>query len=76
MNVREALEELLMQDKHHSESYDDDARLLAPIIEKALRAAYWVGRMDGLDGDLDGHHGCGHDQNGITAGVVAMVEES
>ena len=42
MNVREALEKLLAQDVYHCDDYDDDARLLAPIIEKAARRAYCV----------------------------------
>ena len=36
MNVCEALEKLLAQDVYHCDDYDDDARLLAPIIERAV----------------------------------------
>ena len=69
MNVREALEKLLNQEVQHCDSYDDDARLLAPIIKRALRAAYRTGIRDMLDG-------LGNtSENGVTAGVAAMMEQ-
>ena len=69
MNVQEALEKLLEQEVYNSEGYYDDALLLAPIIERALRAAY-----------NEGWHGCNKlsphvTERGVTAGVAAMMEE-
>ena len=74
MNVREALEELLCQDMYLSEGYDDDARLLAPGIERALRASYHAGVTDGAGQMLDEPRNIDH-HRGITAGVAAMMEE-
>ena len=71
MNVREALETLLFQEIYHSDGYDDDARLLAPGIERALRAAYWEGAADVLE---KGRNGNRFSDDGVTAGVAAMVE--
>ena len=73
MNVREALECVPGYHEYHEtvSDYQDD---LAPIIERALRAAYGVGVADALlrvpmpDRDLS--------DNGVTAGVAAMMEES
>ena len=81
MNVREALEKLLAQDVYHCDDYDDDARLLAPIIEKALRAEHTAGVAAGYLLGSEGryisdlvmkHALMGYEP---TAGVAAMVEK-
>ena len=69
MNVREALECVPGYHEYHEavSDYQDD---LAPIIDRALRAAYsegWQGCNDGSPHVLD---------RGVTAGVAAMMEES
>ena len=62
--LREVLEGLLTED----ESVRLNVQVLAPIIEKALRAAYW-------EGDTDCKHGRpGYSDRGVTAGVAAMTE--
>ncbi len=48
---------------------------LAPIIERALRAAWERGYEDCLGHELGGGR-IGYPENGVTAGVAAMVEES
>lgn len=51
-----------------SKQYNDN---LAPIIERALRAAYTAGLKDGWR-DIQAPHG----DVGVTVGVTAMLEES
>ena len=48
---------------------------LAPIIKRALRAAWERGYEDCL-GHETGEGDLGHADNGVTAGVAAMMEES
>ena len=71
MKVRETLEELLNQDVYHCDSYDDDARLLAPKIARGFRAtaeemAELLTRV-GVEKELVDR--C------VTAGVAAMMEQ-
>ena len=69
MNVREALEKLLL------EKYAMiNANNLAPIIERALRAAWERGYEDCL-GHETGEGCLGHSKDGVTAGVAAMMGE-
>ncbi len=67
MNVREALEEVLRD--HVGRYAQSDSIHLAPIIERALRAA-------GGCGEVAGKHGVTRPDDYIRAGVVAMMEES
>ncbi len=73
MNVREALEKLLL------EKYAMiNANNLAPIIERALRAAYDKGSYDhGTDTGLSYRNDSPFmdSDHGVTAGVAAMMEE-
>ena len=95
MNVREALVEairecdvvgnVVMENGRMfvDVSIDKVANDLAPIIERALRAAYWAGEAEHrLSGDLyklakeAGHANVSpFSDRGVTAGVAAMVEE-
>ncbi len=73
MNVREALEQLLL--RYLSDKQENTERLLAPHIERALRAAFYKGW------DLQGKLGSTSLRRewvneGVTAGVAAMVVES
>ena len=76
MNVREALETLLFQEIYHSDGYDDDARLLAPKIEKAARATYWEGVHDAQYAEIhpNDKYAKLDDQEGVIAFVAAMTE--
>ena len=68
MNVQEALEKVTQD--HLGRYAQSDSFNLAPIIDRALRAAYsegWQGCNDGSPHVLD---------RGVTAGVAAMMEES
>ena len=68
MNVREALEKIRRE--WDPRECNDLLILLAPIIERALRAAYW-------EGETDCKHGRpGYSNRGVTAGVAVMVEKS
>ena len=74
MNVREALEKLLREEEIDTPACRSFR--LAPTIERALRAAYAKGFSDGADdGVVDTVESLLTD-NGVTAGVAAMVEES
>ena len=68
MNVREALEKFVVVGGPVVGNLN--ANDLAPIIEKGLRAAYRTGVQDQMDklGNTS--------DNGVTAGVAAMVEGS
>lgn len=63
MNVREALEKV-----GDEKFLMLNAKVLAPIIERALRAAWNKGLADS-------HHFPVNSDNGVTAGVKAMVEK-
>ena len=67
MNVQEALEKLLREEEIDAPACRSFR--LAPTIERALRAAYKKG--------VDDADTCEWAKDeGVTAGVVAMVEES
>ena len=71
MNVREALEKFVVVGGPVVGNLN--ANDLAPIIERALREAWAEGTADGRSIQ------CGYDKssdNGVTAGVAAMVEEA
>ncbi len=77
MNVQETLEKLLRDSDETGDwgfpGRDDDAELLAPVFERALRAAWVEGVADGRSISL-GYFKVSW--NGVTAGIKAMVEES
>ena len=77
MELQEVLWDLLSEakcpDGFAEPNNNELATHVAPIIEKALRAAYDKGDEDGRQGVTLYRDDCS--DNGVTAGVAAMVEE-
>ena len=80
MNVREALEKLLRDSDETgdwgSPGRDDDAELLALIIERALRAERMVGYGIGCETPKGFYTLKNIEDMPLTAGIAAMKERS
>ncbi len=74
MNVQEALEKEIEQDIQGSVMRF--VARVAPIIERALRAAYEEGWTDAEETLGTGQMPVSDPDLGVTAGVAAMMEES
>ena len=88
MNVREALEKKVGDSLCGRCSFNpcraciaDEVKRhfvegIAPIIERALRAAYGKGHNEACLGQMGKYCGVFIPERGVTAGVAAMVEKS
>ncbi len=69
--VQDALEKKLSPGWNYDLEPIDAALRLAPLVEKALRAAYMKGLWDGADGA----HITQQESRGVRAGIAVLTEE-